>query len=231
MPSPTTLLDPLTAPGEPNEDPNDQDHEHDLGDPGAMGPADDDDEDDDLDLDDAKELDLPELRRQHGELTSLTEAIVEREHAVREAESVMDQKKRELKEAKDGFEAAVASLRAGIRELEDARRGQGTLFVDLKPDAPPPLQSDESWKDLRLEAALPALSPTVISKLNAAQLYTMGDLVNRTAADGGRHRLTDIPGIGSAVSGKIEEATLSFWDRQGRQVLPMPAASDDHDSE
>lgn len=85
---------------------------------------------------------------------------------------------------------------------------------------------DESWRSVRLEDALLGLNPSFIRKLNDGLLYTVGELANYTAEDGGRRRLTDIPGIGPATVTKIDAALDGFWERRraSQVAAPEPAA-------
>ncbi len=74
-------------------------------------------------------------------------------------------------------------------------------------------QPDESWREVKLREALHGLTSGTLDKLEDQQLYTVGDLANWTAEDGGRRKLVDIPGIGAATATKVEEAQMAFWQR------------------
>jgi hypothetical protein len=118
---------------------------------------------------------------------------------------------------KKDYEAAVNELRDLI---DKTAHPEAMPLFDKKPEADgddeptkevnPP---DESWRDIPLRKAMPELTESVHLKLEGAQLYTFGELANWTAENGGRRRLTDIAGIGSGTAGKIEEATMAFWQR------------------
>lgn len=114
------------------------------------------------------------------------------------------------------YEGAVNDLRGLI---EKTAHPKAMPLFDKKPAEPeaattaevnPP---DESWREIPLREALPELSETIHNKLEGAQLFTFGELANWTAENGGRRRLTDIAGIGVSACGKIEEATMAFWQR------------------
>lgn len=79
--------------------------------------------------------------------------------------------------------------------------------------------TDESWKLVKLdELTDPPIPKATLQKLHDAQLYTLGELTNWTAQDGGRKRITDINGIGPGAAEKIENATTAFWERRSKTV-------------
>jgi hypothetical protein len=118
---------------------------------------------------------------------------------------------------KKGYEAAVNELRGLI---DKTAHPEAMPLFDKKPDEENIEQTttevnppDESWRDTPLREALPDLTEAIHLKLEGAQLFTMGELANWTAENGGRRRLTDIAGIGPGNAGKIEESTMAFWQR------------------
>lgn len=146
------------------------------------------------------------------------EKIAALNHAVRDAFQDWFNAAEKAKKLKKAWEGDVERLQSLIADCENPPPmplfdGQPATNGEVNP-------SDESWKEVRLEAALPELSDTVLSKLNGAQLYTMGELANWTAEDGGRRKLSDIAGIGPGIAGKIEEATMAFWSRYKPNVEP-----------
>jgi hypothetical protein len=138
--------------------------------------------------------------------------IQDLERQVQEAELDLHRAKDVVKERKDIYEAAIATLRTAIRECKEP-----TPLFDQAAGAKPAIRevdpSDESWREVRLEHALQGCTMHVIGKLQDTQLFTVGDLSNWINADGGRHRLVDIPGVGEGVATKIEEALDAFWER------------------
>lgn len=105
------------------------------------------------------------------------------------------------------------------------KKAPGEIDEDGEPGQPHPGDSAE-WRATRLEHALRGVSEAVIQKLNAANLFTMGDLSDWTSADGGRNTLADIKGIGGATLEKIDNALMAFWarlDQERREAAPTAA--------
>ena len=143
--------------------------------------------------------------------------------------SIADKRSKDLKKS---YEGAVAELRSVISKtahpapmpLFDGKSAAAGESEGNEPTAPttevnPP---DDAWRNVPLREALPELTESVGTKLEAAQLFTRGELANWTAESGGRRRLTDIAGVGSGTAGKIEEATMAFWSR----YRPAPVTSE-----
>lgn len=163
--------------------------------------------------------DAAELRRK----ADAFEAIAEKEKHVAQAFQTWHRANETAKAKKKAWEALVAELQETIREA----REPSPLFVETPkaPEAatPAPTEApaDDSWRCIVLGDALPELSEAIIAKLQKANIWNMGELADWTGADGGRHRLSDLDGIGSATAGKIEEATMAFWTRRGVTGMPL----------
>lgn len=146
------------------------------------------------------------------------------------AEREYDTAKAEANELKKAFEATVERLRKKIREaksssefpLVDMASKSGSQNATQVIISGETQEIDESWKLVTIDEAMPDLPKHIREKLQAAELPTMGDLANFVAADGGKKRLTDIPGIGEKSAEKIEEAQMAFFERR-RTARPYPS--------
>lgn len=109
-----------------------------------------------------------------------------------------------------------------IKQLGKFAKGTGRLLVnevaELPDDAPEhdeddgkrlpgSLKSEGPWRDFPLADVL-GDQPALLKALRKADLTTMGELADYTAAD---KRLIDIEGIGPGKAAKIEEATMAFF--------------------
>lgn len=144
--------------------------------------------------------------------------------AFKKADAWMEEKKADARVATKDREAALKNWVEATEEsinprpLYDAADGcNGTADY-------------EAWRNVPLVEALHGLSMSLYQKLSDAELKTMGELSNYTNADGGRHRLIDIAGIGEKAAEKIEAAQEEFWRRwnaehppTGRQSESAPA--------
>ena len=102
------------------------------------------------------------------------------------------------------------------RLLGRVRDGQPSLY-DHVPDEPAPTPDGDptqAWRREWLGDALVGVPKGIIEKLQAANIRTLGELAEWTAADAGRRRLADIPGIGEAAAEKIEAACEAYWERR-----------------
>jgi len=173
---------------------------------------------------------LDQIDDEHRKAKAFDE-IAELNDAVEKAFTTWSLADKRAKDLKKAYEGAVAELRGLISAT--AHPAPMPLFdgktADAEADKPATVEvtpPDDAWKNIPLREALPELSDTVFTKLEGAQLFTMGELANWTAADGGRRRLADIAGIGPGTAGKIEEATMAFWSRW----KPAPAATPEAES-
>ena len=82
------------------------------------------------------------------------------------------------------------------------------------PTEPTAQPADEAWRNELLVDALVGLPKKILDHLHAANMRTVGELAEWTAADGGRHRLIDIPGLRELSAGRIEVALEAFWERR-----------------
>jgi hypothetical protein len=160
-------------------------------------------------------------------LAEVMREVIERNIQIAAAREAYEIAADEAKDLKKRLEVLQDDLNEFITESAGGNVTPRALFKDpANSDASQATPSqttdadDDAWRAMTLAEALPELKATVIKKLNDASLYTMGELANWTAEDGGRHRLTDIAGIGKETSGKIEEATMAFW---ARRAAPAPA--------
>lgn len=87
-------------------------------------------------------------------------------------------------------------------ESADANDGQAHV------DQP----ADDSWRETPVDML--DIKPTVIEKLRAGGIKTIGDIADWTAKPGEfghERRITDIKGIGVETAGKIDAALDEFW--------------------
>lgn len=128
--------------------------------------------------------------------------------AAREAHAASEN----AKAKKKAWEARVAELQSAIVAAEEP---PPMPLFDAKPGTNGEYHpADDSWRAETLAEALKDVSEAVIAKLHAANLHTVGELADFTAADGGRKRITDVPGIGGATAEKIDAALEAFWKRR-----------------
>lgn len=120
----------------------------------------------------------------------------------REQMARVEELKQETKEAKAVLELTNARIGQAIDEID-----QPDLFDQAAADEP------DGWQDVPLSEALAGVPASVIEALAEANLTTVGELADWIAADGGRHRLTDIKGIGEAKAEQIQQALEAFWVR------------------
>jgi hypothetical protein len=150
------------------------------------------------------------------------------EEAIRNKEAEVQGLQEDLKTAKKELEALESQLKGTIH---DAKNPQETpLYPSASTSqngdgkATPQSAEDNSWQAVPLSEALPDLTKGLLQKLTENNLTTMGELAAWTAADQGKHQITDIPGVGPAAATKIEEACTAFWE-QRKRVLPFPASA------
>lgn len=131
-----------------------------------------------------------------------------REH-VKDCQAIVDERKRDLKEAKEDEAAAVAEL---LRAIDRATETH-PLF-----DQPP---AAEAWREVPLAAAIgESLPPSVLTALTEAGLQTVGQFADFTS----QHPLTDVAGIGPAKAEKVEQAFEEYWKRQNLDAQVEGAA-------
>ena len=149
------------------------------------------------------------------------------EDQCRKAKADVEKKRQDLKSSKEIASGLVADLHNAIWE---AAHPEAFPLYHASANGTAPqehLPSDESWKSVKLRDAFvdndgkPEVSEGLFKKLEDAQLFTLGELTNFTAADGGRKRITDIPGVGPGAAEKIEEACTRFWARQKKKAKDL----------
>ena len=161
------------------------------------------------------------LLQQRDTLKRLTEHVDEAQAEYDDADAVRKEKKAALEQAQQ----ALIRFARRVTNPEPM-----PLFDGANGTAPAEHPAgDEGWRDVPLAEALEGVTEKLLAKLqDGANLRTVGELADWTGADGGRHKLVDLPGIGEAAATKIEEALDKFWERR-RQQLATEAIEDRHD--
>lgn len=162
------------------------------------------------------------------EATDSLKQIAAAERVVKECESVLLMKKSDAKEAKERLGKALEKLHRIIREVTG---NEPNLFngAAKAATAPPP---EEDWRKVPITSL--NLTTGVEKNLNAANIHTMGDLVDYTDPNkhgGKQQRITDIKGIGESAAGVIEAATTQFWEERSKTSVPAEATVDSTDDE
>lgn len=121
--------------------------------------------------------------------------IEELETECHECAMQMAEAAEQSKEAKKAYEAAVSRLRNAVR---DAKNGQQEL--------PFGEEEAEPWRAVPVSEL--DLTKHQVKVLIDADMATVGAIADHTAAG---KLLTDIPGVGSILAGKIEQALENFW--------------------
>ncbi len=118
--------------------------------------------------------------------------------------------------AKRAVDEAKVELRKLIRERNE-QRGQPTmrsLFEGPSTPVEPEPPADGEWRELSIrklgEVGLPG---TVIDKISAAGIDTLGQLSDFTTPNGNgwAKQYQDIPGVGDKAATAIEDAWMAFW--------------------
>lgn len=162
------------------------------------------------------------------ELTEALEREGKLEDEIRRHEAKIEELRQSFKGEKELKAGKLAELRQLIWErnhpeahpLYSAKpSANGKAHAETPASAPAQPAEDDSWRNVKLEDLTdPPIPKSILQKLNDAQLYTLGELTNWTAADGGRKRITDIPGVGTQAAEKIEAATTAFWERRSKAM-------------
>ena len=152
------------------------------------------------------------------ELDTFTKRIGGLEDAIRKHDKTIEEKRQDLKSAKELRAGCVSEMR---RLAFEKNHPEAHPLFNGKPSANGNGKhepEDESWKLVKLEELTsPAIPKALLQKLHDANLYTLGELATWTAQDGGRKRISDINGIGPAMAEKIELATTGFWEKRAKQ--------------
>jgi hypothetical protein len=126
-----------------------------------------------------------------------------------------------------------------LATLAKMSKGAGRLVIkaiaELPDDSPAHDDEDDDAPDESLKAEGPwaevklgeLFKDSLLKSLNAAKLYTVGDLANFSRNPD--NRLTDLEGIGPGKAEKIENRMLQFWADNpdaDQQPEPEPASSD-----
>jgi hypothetical protein len=90
-----------------------------------------------------------------------------------------------------------------VGELPDDAEGDEEDDSDESDES---LKAEGPWADVPLSDLF---ENSLLKKLQAAKLVTVGDLANFSANPD--NRLTDLEGIGPGMAGKIEDRMLQFW--------------------
>ena len=108
-----------------------------------------------------------------------------------------------------------------IQELAKLSKGSGRLVVNTVAELPTESSADDDGGSDDADESLKAEGPwaevsldtlfkdSILKKLNAAKLFTVGDLANFSRNPD--NRLTDLEGIGPGIQEKIENRMLQFW--------------------
>lgn len=165
------------------------------------------------------------------ELQTYVDKIGSIEDEIRNQDHDIEETRQELKSLKERRAGNLSELRRLVWEKKHPEahplfNGKPSSNGNGKPHTPPmqEVKDDDSWKAVKLEEALQGLSPSILTKLHDANLHTMGELQAWTAADGGRHRISDIKGVGAAAAEKIEEASTAFWARRNKELAEKAKA-------
>jgi hypothetical protein len=116
--------------------------------------------------------------------------------------------KKEASDLKKEWETSVEKL----LKLIDLSQEGSPLFDGIQTDdkGQANLETDDSWKDVRLSEIFAGLPPGLQQKVEDASLLTLSEITEWCK----HKRLTDIPGVGQANATKLEEAIDAFWARR-----------------
>ncbi len=152
------------------------------------------------------------------------------EDQIRVGEASMEDLRSKFKGKREEVSGLKAQLRSTI--FEAAHPESHPLYAaataapsanGTPPEAAAP-EADNTWQDVKLSEAFAGIKPAkILDHLDAANLRTLGELAAWTAANQGRNRLIDVPGIGDGAAKKIEDALEEFWKR--RALAQVDAAT------
>jgi hypothetical protein len=137
--------------------------------------------------------------------------------------------KKAYESAQDRHLELEAELLSGQKWLPFPEEASDTTPTDGGPKAggpggsaepSPTIEEDDSWRLVEL-STLESLTSSVLAKLSAENLKTMGDLQDFLTIpypiSGFTKQLIDIPGIGNAAAEKIQLAIEGFWVEWAKQ--------------
>lgn len=167
-----------------------------------------------------------ELRR-YDEATR--ELIDEMEQEVRCDEQLWNDAKARAAELKKVYDGKVIKLRQLIQRRRENRGKppEKTLFTGVEGEivdadfsvVPVSDPAESLWRDYPLDRWTAfGLTAAQVGKLQSGGLSTVGELADYTSPNGSGYckKLTDLKGVGRALSEKVEEATIAFWAEWNR---------------
>ncbi|OGT57644.1 MAG: hypothetical protein A3E01_02600 [Gammaproteobacteria bacterium RIFCSPHIGHO2_12_FULL_63_22] len=155
-----------------------------------------------------------------GELLAEIEAAAK---VARERERELQAAESGLKVAKEHVKACEGNLHAALRKVcqlslhEDmplfSQHANGTgecaASATLDGETVPMQSANDSWRSVRLDSLDdPDFTPSLLKKLAAAEIETIGQLVDYQATG---KWITSIHGIGQAAGDKLADAMERFW--------------------
>lgn len=141
---------------------------------------------------------LDRLRQYHERIQSL-------ERIRNQADAEVEEKKLELKEAKDYAKSCEKNLQRAIRGDDQQKE---LPFKEGEPAAEASQEEDQSWREVTIEDAGIPEKLCAFLRENKPPIETLGDLADWTS----KYQLTDINGIGPAKATQIDEAMDRFWE-------------------
>lgn len=133
-------------------------------------------------------------------------AIREKEQTVVMLEAECEEQAEQHRDAKKALDRAIAELRTMIRQGPEKPDPQGRLpFESEDPPRPRAAADPHAWQSLPV--AQLDLPDTLVAKLEAAGIETIGALESQRAGPEG---LRGIPKVGQATADKIEAALLDL---------------------
>lgn len=117
--------------------------------------------------------------------------------------------KEHAKDCKDIYEAAIATLRRLIRELNAAEKPMPLLDSLDKPENEQPV--NEKWRTVCIDALQAhGVSESIVGKLRDKAIETLGDLADFQGKHG-EFWAKEIKGLGPAKAAKVTDAQAAFW--------------------
>lgn len=120
---------------------------------------------------------------------------------------------KDAKKRWEGHQEYIQKFVAGLDMPLFDKGPDGSAEADAPPTEPAP---DPAWRSVPLlELGRYGLAPKLREKLAEAGISTVGTLADWT---NGGQLLTDIPGVGAAAAGKIEDVLAEFWEARPELV-------------
>jgi hypothetical protein len=166
-------------------------------------------------------------KKQKGEEVGATEML----NRIRKQKDVVRAAQAEFHVAKDEasqLRKVMDHEQEKLFKLVELSQEPAPLFDGVQTDdkGQADLDTDDSWKDVKLEEVFAGLTAVLRQKVTDAALVTMNDITEWCKAK----KLTDIPGVGEGNAKKLENAIDEFWQRrkEAAEATTKPSANGTH---